>query len=131
MAGWRPGPLRNASDQKLRDEADEGFKHIYTLHYGLADSAVIGAGNTGYKQQLGSTTVTGSKSVPTQMTTVTNVHAMINSKGAPLNEWVTAQPSKSIQGGIDITVWKPTASGDNTPIASTTPWEIQWVVQGS
>ncbi len=127
LPGWRPGQLRNASDQKLRDDTDEGFQRLYTAHYSLAAAVVMG----GYTQKLGSVTVTGTKSIATGLTTVTNVHAMINSNGAALNQWVTARPSTTIQGGIDIFVWAPTANNDVTPVASTTPWEVQWVAQGS
>jgi hypothetical protein len=132
-----PPSLINASDQIFRNEADRGFSRIYQAHTQLQSQAIVtpvvnGAylGFTGYH---GSTTVTGSKlGVATGLTTVTRVVAMINSDGLPLNELVTARPAKAgPDGAIDLFVWKPTAAGDTTPIASTTAQNVEWWVMGT
>ena len=132
-----PRSLINISDQDLRNESDRGFTRIYQAHNQLQAQVITAPivngqflGFTGYH---GSTTVTGSKlAIPTGLSNVIRVVAMINSDGAPLNELVTARPAKAgPAGAIDIFIWKPTAAGNTTPIASTTARVVEWWVMGS
>jgi len=121
----------------LRNEADRGFSRIYQAHNQLQaqviKTPIVKGQYLGFTGYHGTTTVTGSKlSVATGLATVTRVVAMINSDGQPLNEIVTARPAKvGSDGSIDLFVFKPTAAGNTTPIASTTARVVEWWVMGT
>lgn len=128
---WKPGVLNNASDQMLRNETDKGLSRIYLLHNSLANAAVQGP-DTGFRFNTGTETVTGSKiAIQTGLTTVDRVVATIDSGGTAFNEYITARPSQTRMGAVDIYVWRPTANNDVTPIASVTPWTVHWHASGS
>ena len=130
---WRPPVLNRLKDQALRDEADRGFQRIFTLHEGLESTAVQAVSQGGgFRLSRGSTTVLGSKTgIPTGLSSVTHVVATIDSNGTAFNEYLTARPTPSIPGAIDIFIWAPTAVNDVTPIPSTTSWLVNWTAPGT
>lgn len=108
------------------------MKTIYDQVYSLNEQALLGVGmDTPPALASGVTTVTGSQNgIATGLATVTNVIAVVDSDGAPCNEIVTPRPNPNQAGRIDLFVWKPTAAGDTTPIASTTARKIRWFAVG-
>ncbi len=129
---WRP-----ASFMELADKDKDGFLRELDLAMRLAYDSIYSAQDVsventsgGFQVQLGHTDVLGSKvGVATGLATVVEVVASIRINTA-INEWVVAQPSQTI-GAIDIFVWRPTAAGDTTPIASITTRTIAWHVKGT
>ncbi|PWV90260.1 hypothetical protein DFQ01_14436 [Paenibacillus cellulosilyticus] len=99
-------------------------------------NVLLGAG-TGYKVARGTVTPTSaSHTVATGLTTV--VAAVATLRGTPTltHLWVGAdvgnQSGAPAAGSILIKSWKPTASGDVTPIAATTPWgAVDWIAIGT
>ncbi|MNF87108.1 hypothetical protein D3C84_695660 [compost metagenome] len=97
---------------------------------------IRGAG-AGYKIARGTVTPTSaSHTVATGLTTV--VAAVASLRGAPTltHLWVGAdvgnQSGTPAAGSILIKSWKPTASGDVTPVAATTPWgAVDWIAIGT
>lgn len=121
---YRPGKFADP-------ELDIAIKTAYDQIYTVGDQSIAGVQNN---QGLASgvTTVTGSQNgIATGLATVTNIVASIDSEGVALNEWVNPRPTPNAPGLIDLYVWKPTAAGDNTPIASTTPRLVRWIAIGS
>lgn len=126
---YRPGVF---ADPNL----DLAMKTIYDQVYSLNDAALLAVDevDAANDQALASgvTTVTGVQNgIATGLATVTNVVVSLDSGGSPLNEWVTANPNARQAGKIDIQVSKPTASGNNTPIASTTARTVRWMAFGN
>lgn len=123
---WRP---RRFADE----ETDVAIQRIYSSHYALEGGAVQGIGtNGGYKQVPGTTSVKGSKTgIATGLSRVDHVTAVIDAGSTAVNEWLSVRPSPSLLGAIDIYVWKPTAAGDNTPVASTTSRTVRWLATGA
>ena len=110
---------------------DLDLKTAYDQIYTLEDQSVQGVVNN---QALasGSTDVLGSQNgIETGLATVTNVVASLDGGGAALNEWVNARPTPNVKGAISLAVWKPTAAGDTTPIASTTTRTVRWIAVGT
>jgi len=91
----------------------------------------------GYKVARGTITpTTASDTVVTGLTTV--VAAVASFKGAPtltcmfVAADVGNQAGAPAAGSIYIKTYKPTATGDVTPIAATTPWSaIDWIAIGT
>lgn len=91
----------------------------------------------GYKIARGVTTITAaSQDVVTGLATV--VAACVAMQGDPtlthLSSTVTIgdQAGTPAAGSITIKSWKPTASGNVTPIAATTPWvPVNWIAIGT
>ena len=93
------------------------MKTAYDQIYSLNDSAIF---SLQIDQALasGSVMVTGSTNrVVTGLAIVANVVVSLDTGGSPVNEWVVARPTPNAKGLIDIAVFKPTAAGNNTPIA--------------
>lgn len=126
MQRYRPGPLADA-------EADLGMKTAYdrvdTLeHTRPSVPSVL----NGSRMSSGAIQVTGSvKGVATGLSTLSNVIAGVDSGSAPNNLTVTATPSTTVPGTFDVYVWKPTSSGDNTPILNTVPATVRWHAWGT
>lgn len=76
----------------------------------------------------GIATITGSGTVTAALNSITAVTATLGANAALAGTYVTASFS-----GLTITlkVWKPTATGDCTPIASTAALAVQWIAIGS
>ena len=85
----------------------------------------------GYKLARGETSVTGltGGDVDTGLTTVVAVVGSLAEDAALTGMWVTA----ALGAGSHITlkVWKPTATGDVTPILSTAAKKVDWVAVGT
>jgi hypothetical protein len=123
---WRPSPLPDA-------ETDLAVKTIYDNVYGLEQtSAQLQQSLRGSRMSTGAVSVTGSlKGIATGLSTVSNVIVSIDAGAVATNQWVTATPSTTVAGGVDIFCWMPTSSANNTPIASTTPQLIRWHAWGT
>src|SRR5574341_192493 len=112
-----------------------------------ADSLIIGGSTisstivqgvaAGYKVARGSVTPTSaSHTVVTGLTTV--VAVVVQFKGAPTlthmfnSGDIGDQAGTPAAGSFLLKSYKPTASGDVTPIASTTPWAaVDWIAIGT
>lgn len=119
---WRPGSF----DDK---EVDFAFR---TAFDGLARNeadALQNPSGQNMRATWGSATVTGSLTgIATDLATVAQVIASIDSSAA-INEIVTV--ALGDEGQISLFVWKPTAAGDTTPIASTTARTVRWFAAGT
>lgn len=81
--------------------------------------------------QFGSSVVTGkSLSIPTGLSAVSQVTAVIDNGATAHNFWPSATISQQ-PGCIDIYVWMPTAAGNTTPIAATSAVIVRWSVRGT
>lgn len=128
---YRPPSFLKLEKERVEYELDRGFSIIYDSHAKLIQQAVTGPGGTGFMATSGEVTVTGSKlRIVTGLTKVLHVVASI-AGAAATNQWVTAQVTPANKSQIDVFVWKPTAAGDNTPIASTTATVVKWFCTGS
>ena len=98
---------------------DLAIQTMYNLVYTAANTPT----------KFGSSQVTGSlSSVATGLSAVAQVVATVQSSTA-INEWATV--TLNADGTFNIFVWKPTAAGDTTPIASTTARTVLWAAQGT
>lgn len=121
---WRIGSMEH-----IDKDLDLGLRVIFDTLANLGDKG-LSSPTSGFQVVTGTTTVTGSVlGIVTGLSSVARVIASIES-GDAINEWVTARETPDTDGSIDLFSWKPTASGDNTPIPSTTPREIAWIAFG-
>jgi hypothetical protein len=127
----RPPSFLRMEDDRLKPELDKAISIIYDAHARLDQGTVKGPQGEGFITNSGSTTVTGSATVASGLITVAHVIASIDSAGAASNQSVTANVNKLDQSKVDLQVWMPTAANNTTPIASTAPTVIRWVVTGS
>jgi hypothetical protein len=97
----------------------------------VATGGVAGVA-AGYKIARGSTSVTGATGgdINTGLATVLGVAASIGAD-ISLNANEVSAALSATPGHITVKVWKPTATGDCTPIASTTATVINWVAVGT
>jgi len=80
----------------------------------------------------GTETVTGSKTgILTGLTLVERVVSSIDNGATATNLTVTSRVNPLLKSAVDIFVWKPTSSGDNTPIAATTAVTVHWWATGT
>lgn len=127
---WRPAPFEGIGELD-KHQLDLALKTIYDVHYTLEQSAVA-AVVAGSRMASGALSVKGSlKAVASGLNTLSNVTVSIDAGAAPTNRWVTATPSKTVPGAFDVFVWKPTATGDNTPIAETAAVTVRWHAFGT
>lgn len=129
---FRPPTFEHLPVDRLGIEIDKHLPRLFDAHASLNSTAVKApAFAAGFATVSGNLSVTGSKTgIATGLTTVTNATASINNGATATNFWVTCRPSPTVTGGIDIYVWKPTAAGDNTPIAATTAVTVHWTASG-
>lgn len=82
----------------------------------------------GFKIARGVSSITGSGVVASGLTTIVAVVATLKDDPS-----LNAHLASATFTGANITlkVWKPTASGDCTPIASTTATNVEWVAIGT
>lgn len=115
---------------------------VYT-NTGTADAAtwalltggVVGVG-AGYKVARGVATITGSGTVVTGLTTVVAVTATMQAdasltNGIAVTATIGDQAGTPAAGSVILKVWKPTASGDVTPIASAAAVAVNWISVGT
>ena len=127
-----PSFLKFNSTQ-LRVELDRALPRLYDAHASL-DSTAIKAPQfgTGFVVDTGHATVTGALTgIQTRLTTVEQVVASVDNGAVASNSWVTATITPANKSQISLYVWMPTAVGDTTPIASTTPTVVRWWASGT
>lgn len=114
-------------------ELDRSLPRLYDAHASLDSTAVKGpTTGAGFSVASGTATFTGSKlGISTGLATVTNAVGSINSGATPHNFWVSALPSKTVTGGIDLYVYMPTSNADNTPILATSSTTVNWWATGT
>ena len=97
----------------------------------LAAGSVAGVA-AGYKLARGVTSVTGATGgdITTGLGTVIAVVAVLGAD-ASLNANAVSAVVGGTAGHITVKVWKPTATGDCTPILSTTATNVEWVAIGT
>jgi hypothetical protein len=130
---FRPPTLWKLPPDKLALELDRHLPRLYDAHNALNGQAVKGPVlNGGFAVQKGNEIVTGSKlSIPTGLVTVDQVTVTLSTGAQPHNFTVSAAPSAETQGAIDIWVFQPTSSGNNTPVPCTTAVLARWWATGS
>lgn len=88
-----------------------------------------------YKIARGVASITGSGTVVTGLATVVAIIATLQDDAALTGNSVTAsigdQNGAPAAGSVNLKVWKPTASGDCTPIAATAAKSVNWVAVGT
>lgn len=105
----------------------------------LLATAAAGAVNgiaAGYKLARGIETVTGTATVSTGLTTVVAVTATMQAdasltNGIAVTATIGDQAGTPDPGSFILSVWKPTASGDVTPIASAAAVAVNWIAIGT
>lgn len=80
--------------------------------------------------------VTGSATVATGLTTVVAVVAMLQedaslANGISVTGTIGDQAGAPAAGSVTLSVWKPTASGDVTPVASAAAVHVNWIAFGT
>lgn len=144
---WRPSPFgastwprnqveKEAALQALLDQMpklDQSVRALFDQLYGLVDGCLLPPEDNTDKLRVaaGSQAVTGSqKQIVSGLTSVLYLVASLQSAAA-LNEWVTCEVLTVPAGNFNLYVWKPTAAGDTTPIASTTGRVVHWFAWGT
>jgi hypothetical protein len=88
----------------------------------------------GYKIARGVTAVTGTNDLTTGLSTVVACTATLQEDAALTGNLVTVSiqtQSGGTAGHVTLKVWKPTASGDVTPIAATAAKNVGWNCTGT
>lgn len=129
---YRPPSFITLPDQQLKNELDKAIPRIYDAHAALASTAIVApVSGAGFAVVSGSATVTGSKlRITTGLKTVTQVVASIDSGANATNSWAVGTVTPANHSTIDLYVWSPTSSGDNTPIASVVPTVVNYWCTG-
>jgi hypothetical protein len=129
----RPPALKTLDDAHMRDEIERFLQFIYQSHNALNGVTIQApTTNQGFSVQSGTTQVTGSKTgVVTGLSSVLRVTASLDTGATATNFTVSARPSTTVRGAVDLYVWKPTAAGDTTPIAATTVTTVHWWATGT
>lgn len=87
------------------------------------------------RSAAGVATVTGTLTVATGLTTVVAVVATMQAdasltNGTSVTATVGDQVASPVAGSVILKVWKPTASGDATPIAGAAAVLVNWIAFG-
>lgn len=129
---YRPPSFIRLPDEQLKNELDKAIPRIYDAHASLASTAIVAStAGAGFAVLSGNTTVTGSKlAITTGLASATQVIASLDNGATATNLWVTARITPANHAQIDLFVWQPTSSGNNTPIACTTALSVHWWVTG-
>lgn len=130
---FRPPTFLKFDSPQLRIELDRALPRLYDSHASLDSTAIKApAFGSGFVVDTGHATVTGSlTNIQTRLTIVEQVVASIDNGAVASNSWVTATIVPDNKSRISLYVWKPTAVGDTTPIASTTATLVRWWCSGS
>ena len=125
--------VRVDDPQHVAQNTNKNMQRIFTAHQTLDGTAIkaptLGGG---FAVNSGSLTVTGSKTgIASGLTAVTQVVASIDNGATATNFWVTARVTPTNAAQVDVFVWQPTAAGNNTPIAATTPVTVRWWCSGT
>ncbi len=123
---WADERKRKSFIQQLDRNFQIAFDNTSTI-----ESNYIGKTPTleGKLVNWGTVAITGYGTVATGLTSIESILATIESDAA-LNEWVTVKVGTKA-GDVVLYCWKPTATGDNTPIASTTGRTVHWQATGT
>ena len=125
--------VRPEDPKHVKQVTDKNMQRIYTAHQTLDGTAIkAGTRGAGFAANSGSESVTGSKlGIASGLTLVEHVVVSIDNGATATNFWVTARVTPTNFATFDIFVWKPTAAGNNTPIAATTPVVVKWWCTGT
>src|SRR6266496_2673206 len=131
---FRPPTFERLAPEKLATELDKHLPRLFDAHASLNGTAVKAPAFGGtFATNSGEIVITGSKlGIPTGLSLVSAVVvSLVAGTGAALNLWVSAGKSITVRGGIDVYVFQPTSSGDNTPVPATGPVSIHWYATGT
>jgi hypothetical protein len=123
---WRPAPF---ADPELDLAVKTAYDHISGLQATKVQSPATLQGSS---VSAGAATVTGSlKGVATGLSTVSTVVASLDTGTTPTNMTVSATPSTIAPGSIDIYVYAPSATNNNTPILAASALKVRWHAWGT
>jgi len=131
---FRTPTFKHLPPEQLGTELDTHLPRLFDAHAVLNGTAVKAPAFGGtFATNSGVVIITGNKlGLATGLSKVNHVVAsLVAGHGTPLNLWVTAGPSVATTGAIDIYVFQPTSSGDNTPIPATGPASPPWYATGT
>ena len=95
-----------------------------------AAGAVVAGIVAGYKIARGSTSVTGTADITTELSTV--VQAVVSLQDdVSLEAFAVSVINGGTAGHITAKVWKPTSSTDCTPAAATVAKTVRWIAIGT
>jgi hypothetical protein len=127
---YRPPSLLNLPHELLSQETDKAVSRIYEMH-GYLDGVAIKAPVAGFAVLSGQATITGSKTgIASGLASVQTVVVSIDNGSIATNFTVTGRVAPTDHSKIDVFVWQPTAAGNTTPIACTSPVSVHWWVTG-
>ncbi len=134
-ATFRPPTFKHLSAPQLADAVDAHLPRLFGMHESLNATAIKSpAFGVNFATNSNVAFVQNGQllGIPTGLSSVTQVVATPDAgNGVPLNITVTAQPSKTTPGTIDIFIFQPTSNVDNTPVLATgTAYSIHWSVTG-
>ncbi len=130
---YRTGTLSNLTHEQLGKELDSHLPRLYDAHNALNGIAIKGPIlNGGFSVMGDVTTVTGSKlGIVTGLANVLSVTASVNNGATASAYTVSARPSQTVRGAIDLFLWQPTSAGVTTPIAATAAVPVHWFATGT
>lgn len=132
---WQPPYLldKGKVEENVR-KTNQGLQQMATAHQTLDGTAIKSpALGGGFVVRSGSASVTGSQlGIATGLSRVDHLCGLAIDNGATAtNFWVTGRVTPTNFAQIDIFCWQPTAAGNTTPIACTTPVVVKWWVTGT
>lgn len=114
--------LKAEPEQASRD-LDAAINRAYENNYRLETMIAC--------TQYGKATIIGSAiGIPTGLATVSNASGSIDTGATPHNFTLSITPSQ-VPGAVDVHVYQPKATTDNTPVSATTPVSVRWSATGS
>lgn len=126
---WRPGSFVSIEAEQQGRELDLAFRVAFDGLTQNESNALQNPSGQNLRVTWGNSSVTGSLTrISTGLATVLQVTASLDSDVA-INESVTV--TLGDEGEMSLFVWKPTAAGDTTPIASTTQRTVRWIAVGT
>lgn len=117
-------------------ETSAAFKALPSQAAASTAALAIAGTAAGKKIAAGVASVTGTGTVVTGLATVTAVFATVQSdfsltNGIGCSATVGDQAGTPAAGSVILKVWKPTGSGDVTPIASAAAVSVNWLAFGT
>ena len=130
---YTPQSYIQSDRDMIRVQLDRDMPLIHSAHQLLDSTAVKAPTNgAGFLALMQTVSVTGSKTgISTTLSTVQRIVASIDNGATPTNFTVTARVNPTDASKIDIFVWQPTSSSDNTPIAATTAVTVHYWITGT
>lgn len=143
-AGYAPGSIffKRAGAAGAQHYINEGtaascaFKALLSQATTGPTALAVAGVAAGYKLARGVATITGSGDVVTGLATVVAVVAMMQAdasltNGITVTGTIGNQAGAPAAGSVTLKVWKPTGSGDVTPIASAAAVAVNWLAIGT